>query len=272
MIGLTNVVDGVIGGRNLIYLTTVASASLLPATAIENTLTIVTTDTVTDWIWSAEIPTAPINGMVWIRARTSGTYRITLANTEKVQMFPCGCSQYIVTDGVGAWVPKPLYLYQNASWHLTRAEIIVNGNFVESNSWSVYGASVSYDSNYEAFAKKGTTSGNSYIDEAISVSPIDIRGGFSRIVFLMARSSNSGSVPQRQIYVSSQVITPAHRTPSTMRTLSSSLVGSLISADTAFNEYGIDLGNLLNKESVYIVWSCLENSSSYTYLRDVWLE
>ena len=78
----------------------------------ENTIGVITTTTMTSWVFSATEPTEPKTGMVWIAVGTSSSVEFNAINKNTLQVYPLSAKQY---EG-GTFVDKVSYSYQNGIW------------------------------------------------------------------------------------------------------------------------------------------------------------
>lgn len=85
---------------------------LAAAQPAENTIGVVTTNTITSWIFDAIEPTDPIEGMVWITIGTSSTVAFNAIKKNSIQVYPLSAKQYIG----GAWAGKVAKSYQSSKW------------------------------------------------------------------------------------------------------------------------------------------------------------
>lgn len=89
-----------------------ASAGLLPASAPENTIAIITEAPITSWILSATEPENPTEGMVWVAVALAGNVVFNALKKNALTVCPVTASQYIE----GAWVEKTAKSYQKGAW------------------------------------------------------------------------------------------------------------------------------------------------------------
>lgn len=107
--------EGFGGGSNPLNFKIVPYATeeeLLAASPKENTVGIVTTDTITSWIFSATEPTEPMEGMVWITTGISSSVEFNALKKNGIQVYPTSAKQHIS----GAWVDKNAKSYQGGKW------------------------------------------------------------------------------------------------------------------------------------------------------------
>jgi len=89
-----------------------ASADVLPTTAAENTIAVITETAISSWVMQAEEPEAPEAGMVWIYVGAPNVITIQAVKKPSITVYPNTAKQYVD----GAWVDVPLKCYQNGAW------------------------------------------------------------------------------------------------------------------------------------------------------------
>ena len=94
---------------------------LVAASPKENTVGVVTADTITSWIFSATEPTEPVEGMVWFTTSTTSHAAFNALKKNTLQVYPISAKQYIG----GAWVRKTAKIYQNGQWKEAFADLIL---------------------------------------------------------------------------------------------------------------------------------------------------
>lgn len=101
------------GGSDLNFkVIAVASELLLPATAKENTIAVITTAAITSYVFSSTAPTSPAEGMVWFATSTASTVGFNAIKKNSLWVYPTGCQQYVS----GAWVSKTAKTYRDGAW------------------------------------------------------------------------------------------------------------------------------------------------------------
>lgn len=78
----------------------------------ENTNGVITTTTMTSWVFSAKEPTEPEVGMVWIALGDSSAVEFNALKNNTLQVYPISAKQY---EG-GKWVGKTAFSYQDGEW------------------------------------------------------------------------------------------------------------------------------------------------------------
>lgn len=131
------------GGSNPLNFKIVSYATeeeLLAATPKENTIGIVTTDTITSWIFSATEPTEPMEGMVWITTGATSTVAFNALKKNDIQVYPLSAKQYIS----GAWVDKTAKSWQSGEWVSWVTFVFQNGAFTNGGFGKQLGDATSY--------------------------------------------------------------------------------------------------------------------------------
>lgn len=101
------------GGSSLNFkVIVVASELLLPATAKENTIAVITDTAITSYVFSVSAPTSPAEGMVWVATGTASVVGFNALKKNNIQLYPSGCQQYIS----GVWTVKKAVTWQNNAW------------------------------------------------------------------------------------------------------------------------------------------------------------
>lgn len=129
------------GGSNPLNFKIVSYATeeeLLAATPKENTIGIVTTDTITSWIFSATEPTEPMEGMVWITTGATSPVAFNALKKHGIQVFPVFAKQYIG----GTWVEKTEKSWQNGEWSEWAIPVFTKGTVLDGCSVDVIPDSV----------------------------------------------------------------------------------------------------------------------------------
>ena len=85
---------------------------LLAAVPKENTIGIITTTPITNWIFNATEPETPDPGMVWISIGTSSPVEFNALKKNGIQVYPLSAKQYVG----GAWVDKTAMSYRGGEW------------------------------------------------------------------------------------------------------------------------------------------------------------
>lgn len=78
----------------------------------ENTIGVITTTTMTSWVFSATEPKEPEVGMVWIITGTSSGNEFNALKNNALQVYLLSAKQY----ASNAFVDVPSYIYQDGEW------------------------------------------------------------------------------------------------------------------------------------------------------------
>ena len=82
-----------------------------PSSPKENIIWVNTSNTITDWVFSATQPSAK-SGRVWISTGTSSNIEFNALKKNGIQVYPISAKQYVS----GAWVYKTAKSYQGGKW------------------------------------------------------------------------------------------------------------------------------------------------------------
>ena len=110
MLGRTNTGGG--GGGLNFAVKAYASESTMPATAKENTIAIITAETMTSWAFDAVAPVDPAEGMVWMEYGDASAVAFNVAKKNSVMIYPLSAKQYIG----GEWVDVDAKSWQGGEW------------------------------------------------------------------------------------------------------------------------------------------------------------
>lgn len=159
------------GGSSLNFkVIAVSSELLLPATAKENTIAVITTTPITSYVFSSSAPTSPTEGMVWLVTGTASTVEFNAIKKNGLWVYPTGCQQYVS----GAWVQKTVKTYMSGAWQ----------------DWQTY--LYSYGDQHTDITGGWTTDGVVY-----SASNVYTNGGisFTNTAIRMTRQNVRGNIP-----------------------------------------------------------------------------
>ena len=148
MIGRTNAGGGG-GGLNF----SVVGGTSHPANQKENTIWVNTETEISGWVFSAEEPGEPAEGMVWISTGLSSTVEFNALKKNGIQVYPTSAKQYIS----GAWVSVTAQTYQDGAWSgwLTTEYLVQDGNAKYAFSKNDTGVSITTSSGYYVFKGSG---------------------------------------------------------------------------------------------------------------------
>lgn len=101
------------GGEELNFsVVAYASETALPETAAENTIAVITTTHITGYLFSADEPTNPIEGNLWIGTVAEGNKSFNALKGNTLMVYPFFVQQYID----GTWLPATAFIYQKGTW------------------------------------------------------------------------------------------------------------------------------------------------------------
>ncbi len=101
-----------------------ASELLLPATAKENTIAVITETPITGWSFAASTPASPYEGMVWFSTANVTVKSFNAVKKNELLVYPNKASQYVN----GMWVEKIALHYQNGVWNSFFIQLYNAGN------------------------------------------------------------------------------------------------------------------------------------------------
>lgn len=105
-----------------------ASELLLPATASENTIAVITDTAISSYVFSTTEPQNPVDGMVWFYTGTQSSIEFNALKKNNLQVYPLGAKQYIGD----VWVSKTAKIYQNGEFEdFWGGSLFDNGNQFE---------------------------------------------------------------------------------------------------------------------------------------------
>lgn len=81
-------------------------------TGRENLIWVNTDTAITEWRFAADVPEAPVAGMVWFGVGTNSAAPFNALKKNGIWVYPADCQQYIS----GAWVDKTAKTYQGGAW------------------------------------------------------------------------------------------------------------------------------------------------------------
>ena len=103
------------------------SADVLPESAEENTVAIITEHEITNWFFSSSEPSMPEEGEtpVWVGVGISSNAAFNALKENGIFVYPISAKQYINGD----WMPVDIQVYQNGEWKLLELTLYRNGVF-----------------------------------------------------------------------------------------------------------------------------------------------
>lgn len=102
------------------------SESALPATAEENTIAVITTTEIANWVFASTEPTEPVNGMVWFYTSTFSMRGFNALKENALYAYPIYANQYIDNE----WVSVGIQIYQDG-WQAFELLMYKDGVFNE---------------------------------------------------------------------------------------------------------------------------------------------
>ena len=97
----------------------IVGGAIQPENPKENTIWVNTETEISGWVFSAEEPGEPAEGMVWIELGTASPAPFKALKKDSVYVHPISCRQY---QG-GAWTNVDAYLYTGSEWVQFSSEI-----------------------------------------------------------------------------------------------------------------------------------------------------
>lgn len=208
-----------------------------PVNPKENTIWVNTETEISGWLFSAEDPGSPVEGMVWIILGTTSEVPFNALKKGELYCFPTSCEQYVG----GSWASVDAYIYQGGQWLQFSSEshyLAVYDSGVENVPLTLIGftrkASVLQ-------ASLGTNGGGAYIKTSsaiditynsalnVTCSYIGGEGTFAGYFYARILNTDGGVVAEKS---------SARNTKGTISLDISSLTGSYIVAAYADNSSG----------------------------------
>ena len=109
-IGKTNAAGG--AGLNFAVKRYDTEMDMLATTPKENTVGVISTVEMTDWIIDANQPENPTEGMIWISVGTQSAVEFNALKKNGIMIYPMSAKQHVG----GAWVNKTTKSYQSGVW------------------------------------------------------------------------------------------------------------------------------------------------------------
>ena len=114
----------------------IVGGAIQPENPKENTIWVNTQTEISGWVFSAEEPGEPAEGMVWIELGTASPAPFKALKKDSVYVHPISCRQY---QG-GAWTNVDAYLYTGSEWvQFSSAIIWIYDNGVTPFLWNGLG-------------------------------------------------------------------------------------------------------------------------------------
>lgn len=144
-----------IGGASLNF--SVVGGTVRPSNPKENTIWVNTAVEITNWVFSAEAPTSPVAGMVWVSTGTVSPAQFNALKKNVLYAYPIACSQYVNS----AWTNKTVFLYQDGKW-VNLAKYLLQGadlHVENGGTWSSTGWSITSGTGWEPNSYNITSDG-----------------------------------------------------------------------------------------------------------------
>ena len=90
----------------------VVGGTTQPMNPKENTIWVNTNTDITSWVFSADKPESPTEGLVWIELGISPEVELNALKKNAIQLYLLSAVQYVN----GKWVEKDASIYQNGEW------------------------------------------------------------------------------------------------------------------------------------------------------------
>ena len=253
----TGNIGGGSGGLNFKVVAYVSEESLLADTPKENTIGVITTVKITDWVFAAQEPDEPNEGTIWIETGQSSDVEFNALKKNSILVYPVSIKQYIS----GVWETKSAQSYQNAAWHSWwSGELYVLGNEFEdiTGGWGIDG--YSYSSGVQLGSKKETF--------------LQVTGGTKMTMFGTRNIINTSAYSK--LYADVQVVSSYNGVSGPISLLSSkeyrsaNIVAQLaLGADTSRRIVSIPLDGI---DEAYIVLRAEFATSCVINMYKMWLE
>ena len=128
-IGRTNAGGG--GGGLNFSVKAYASESVLPNTASENTIAVITDTAITVWVADVKEPESPTDGIVWIKVGTESGVSFNALRKNALAIYPVSVLQY----ANGEFANMDAFIFQNGAWaqfsEVFTALYIIKDGFVD---------------------------------------------------------------------------------------------------------------------------------------------
>ena len=141
-----------------------------PASPKENTIWFNTDAKITSWVFRANEPENPTEGMVWITTGKTSLIEFNALKKNSIQVYPMSAKQYVG----GAWVEREAKSYQNGAWvDWWNGELFQDGN----QYTSVTGGWVVFESSHGSYATPTLTFDSGKMVVSMRQPSYDYRGG-----------------------------------------------------------------------------------------------
>ena len=184
------------GGSNLNFdVVAYSSELLLPATAKENTIAVITEIPIAGWVFVVDTPVAPYEGMIWFQLSTNTDISFNILRKNEFFANVTVVRQY----ANGAWVNKVAKVFMGGEWKDSRVFLYNEGNTYNdvTNGWGVgaatyngYGTKTAPTITYGTSTINFSQSSNSHTGFAYMRNPIDLTP-YKSIVFTLKTANTS---------------------------------------------------------------------------------
>lgn len=137
----------------------------------ENTIGVITTTTMTSWVFSATEPTEPEVGMVWISVGNSSGVEFNALKSNTLKVYPLQAQQY----ENGEWVDKIAFSYIGEEWATWVTYLFNYGK--QKYKWSPVGRLYSGSSGETAYAPTATANDDGSVTISLTGSSSTYRRG-----------------------------------------------------------------------------------------------
>lgn len=107
------------GGGSSVLNFKVVGGTTEPVSPSKNTIWVNTDTAIKEWIFRAEQPEAPSDGMVWFSTSVNSPTQFNALKKNDFTVYPISVKQYVS----GAWVNKTAKIYQDSSWKSVPSEV-----------------------------------------------------------------------------------------------------------------------------------------------------
>lgn len=225
----------------------------------ENTIGVITTTTMTSWVFSATEPTEPKTGMVWIAVGASSSVEFNALKNNTLQVYPLKAKQY---EG-GEWVGKEAKSYQNGKWVDWIIYFIRDGIVVNSEKWTKQALKYTSDQG----GVEPTVTQN---DENVTIS---VSGSWKTGIYFISEKEDLTNVKKLHVKGSASAAEGAGVNLEVWDGIGSYVKETRVATvniGSENNEYVLDVSSLKGKYN--IGFSLIANGTSKATIIDFWRE
>lgn len=164
----------------------------------ENTIGVITTTTMTSWVFSATEPSAPEVGMVWFTVETASGAEFNALKKNAIQVYPVSAKQYVgskwtdvtaLSNQGEEWVDWIAYLFKSGvGFNSSVYKKLLSSNSISMNSYTTL--SYSLLSGNTAIVLQSYANGNDFCPVAFDV---DLSKYKTMYIDATVEKSNGGS-------------------------------------------------------------------------------